>query len=42
MKLTAWRDQDRVHLRDLMGVGLIDERVVLDLPPELVTRWRSL
>jgi hypothetical protein len=42
MKLTAWRDQDRVHLRDLLGVGLIDQRMTLDLPPELVTRWRSL
>jgi hypothetical protein len=42
MKLTAWRDQDRVHLRDLIGVGLIDERLVLDLSPELVARWRTL
>jgi hypothetical protein len=42
MKLTAWRDQDRVHLRDLMQVGLIDEQMVLDLPPELVERWQSL
>jgi len=25
MKLTAWRDKDRVHLRDLADVGLIDE-----------------
>ncbi len=24
MKLTAWRDKDRTHLRDLIGVGLID------------------
>ncbi len=24
MKLTAWRDKDRVHLRDLADVGLID------------------
>ena len=23
-KLVAWRDKDRVHLRDLIGVGLID------------------
>lgn len=42
MKLTAWRDQDRVHLHDLMGVGLIDEQVVRDLPAELAERWRSL
>lgn len=24
MKLIAWRDKDRTHLRDLIGVGLID------------------
>jgi hypothetical protein len=24
MKLTAWRDKDRTHLRDLIGVGLVD------------------
>ena len=42
MKLTAWRDQDRVHLRDLRDVGLIDEDVVRHLPAELAERWRSL
>ncbi|HEY1048488.1 MAG TPA: hypothetical protein VGE39_01985 [Prosthecobacter sp.] len=25
MKLTAWRDKDRMHLRDLAEVGLVDE-----------------
>ncbi len=25
MKLTSFRDKDRVHLRDLIGVGLVDE-----------------
>src|SRR5712692_1688559 len=24
MKLMAWRDKDRTHLRDMIGVGLID------------------
>ena len=24
MKLTAWRDKDRTHLRDMIGVGLLD------------------
>jgi hypothetical protein len=24
MKLSAWRDKDRVHLRDLVSVGLVD------------------
>lgn len=27
MKLTSFRDRDRVHVRDLMGVGLVDERL---------------
>lgn len=42
MKLTAFRDQDRVHLRDLMGVGLIDEGIRSNLPDLLVERLRSL
>jgi hypothetical protein len=42
MKLTAWRDQDRVHLRDLRDVGLVDEQVVQNLPTELAKRWRAL
>lgn len=25
MKLTSFRDKDRMHLRDLAGVGLVDE-----------------
>ena len=24
MKLTSFRDKDRVHLRDMIGIGLID------------------
>ena len=24
MKLTSFRDKDRTHLRDLIGVGLVD------------------
>lgn len=39
MKLTSFRDKDRVHLRDLMGVGLVDvgwlERVPAALKPRL-------
>jgi hypothetical protein len=42
MKLTAWRDQDRVHLRDLRDVGLIDDRVLSSLPSELAERWQAL
>jgi hypothetical protein len=39
MKLTSFRDKDRVHLRDLMDVGLVDatwlERVPAILRPRL-------
>ena len=39
MKLTSFRDKDRVHLRDLIGVGLVDpswlERVSGSLKPRL-------
>lgn len=39
MKLTSFRDKDRVHLRDLMDVGLVDigwqERVPAVLRPRL-------
>jgi hypothetical protein len=42
MKLTAWRDQDRVHLRDLLAAGLLDEQMVRNLPLELLRRWQSL
>jgi hypothetical protein len=42
MKLTAWRDQDRVHLRDLRDVGLVDDELTRELPRELIERWQSL
>src|SRR5437660_43354 len=35
MKLTANRDQDRVHLRDLIAVGLVTRDFLRDLPPGL-------
>jgi hypothetical protein len=25
MKLTSWRDKDRTHIRDMIGVGLVDQ-----------------
>ncbi len=37
MKLMANRDQDRVHLRDMIEVGLIQREQVAALPPELAT-----
>ncbi len=42
MKLTAFRDQDRVHVRDMMDVGLIDDAVTGDLHPELLRRLEEL
>jgi hypothetical protein len=42
VKLTAFRDKDRVHLRDLIDVGLIDATWLVKLPPDLQTRLQSL
>jgi hypothetical protein len=42
MKLTSFRDKDRVHLRDLLDVGLIDATWCDRLPSELATRLRTI
>jgi hypothetical protein len=42
MKLTANRDKDRVHLRDMIDVGLIDRPMVQGLPAELAKRLDAL
>jgi hypothetical protein len=42
MKLMANRDQDRVHLRDLIDVGLVGRDLLADLPPELAARLAAL
>jgi hypothetical protein len=42
MKLMAWRDKDRTHLRDLIGVGLIDATWLARLPPSLAERLKEL
>jgi hypothetical protein len=42
MKLTSFRDKDRTHLRDLIGVGLIDHTWPARLPPELAARLQQL
>ena len=42
MKLTAFRDKDRMHLRDLIDVELVDESWLERLPPELATRLKEL
>lgn len=38
MKLTSLRDIDRVHITDLLDVGLIDDRVRATLPADLKKR----
>lgn len=38
MKLTSFRDRDRVHLRDLIDVGLVDASWLVRLPRELAAR----
>ena len=42
MKLMAYRDQDRVHLRDLIDVGLVDKALLDELPAELAIRLKPL
>ncbi len=42
MKLTSHRDKDRTHLRDLIGVGLVDVSWCHRLPAELRSRLQGL
>jgi hypothetical protein len=42
MKLTANRDKDRVHLRDMIDVGLVDRSMLSGLPAELAQRLDAL
>ena len=42
MKLLSNRDKDRTHVRDLVGVGLIDQSWLAKLPPVLAERLRGI
>lgn len=42
MKLNVFRDKDRMHLRDMLDVQLIDASWVYHLPPELAARLQEL
>ena len=42
IKLTAYRDKDRTHLRDMIEVGLIDASWVKQLPVPLAERLQKL
>ncbi len=42
MKLTSFRDKDRMHLRDLIDVELVDATWIAQLPPALGERLTIL
>ncbi len=42
MKLMSNRDKDRTHLRDMIGVKLIDESWLAALPPVLAARLQQI
>ena len=42
MKLTSFRLKDRVHLQDMISVGLIDESWTGRVPPELAPRLQQI
>lgn len=42
IKLTVFRDKDRTHLRDFIGVGLVDQSWTERLAPALATRLQQL
>jgi hypothetical protein len=42
MKLMSNRDKDRTHLRDLIGVRLIDASWLTKIPPELADRLKQI
>jgi hypothetical protein len=42
IKLTAFRDKDRVHLRDLIEIGLVDDQWMQRLPADLATKLKSI
>jgi hypothetical protein len=42
MKLTSFRDKDRVHLRDMISIGLIDANWTRRLPSDLAARLQEL
>jgi hypothetical protein len=42
MKLMSFRDQDRVHLRDMIDVGLVTRDDLQSVPQELANRLDNL
>ena len=42
MKLNSFRDKDRMHVRDMIDVGLLDDTWCDRLAPELAARLKEL
>ena len=42
MKLTSYRDKDRVHVRDMVSIGLIDAMWLERFSPQLRSRLQEL
>jgi hypothetical protein len=42
MKLVAFRDKDRMHVRDMIDVGLVDAAWCARLPPALAERLQAI
>lgn len=42
MKLTSYRDKDKMHVRDMISVGLVDAAWPARYPPELAARLQHL
>jgi hypothetical protein len=42
MKLTSFRDKDRVHIRDMISIGLIDATWLDRFSPQLRSRLQEL
>ena len=42
VKLISFRDKDRMHLRDLTSVGLVDESWLQRLPPAIAERLKII
>lgn len=42
MKLTSYRDKDKMHVRDMIGVGLVDATWPARYPAELAARLKHL
>ena len=42
MKLSSFRDKDRVHVRDMIDLGMVDESWLAKFPDELAGRLKQL